>query len=112
MTEDGYGIEEGIEIAKALDGHVDLIHVSAGHHERPEVFTVTHPSIFMEDSCNAVYAAEVKKYVKTPVATVGAHCNPEIMEEIIASGQGGRHRNGKSDYGRPRPPCKGKTGQN
>ena len=25
---------------------------------------------------------------------------------------GGRHRNGKSDYGRPRPPCKGKTGQN
>ncbi len=87
VTEAGYDLDEGIEIAKALDGHVDLIHVSAGHHERPEVFTVTHPSIFMEDSCNAVYAAAVKKHVRTPVATVGAHCNPDILEEIIASGK-------------------------
>ncbi len=81
VTEEGYGIEEGIEIAKALDGHVDLIHVSAGHHERPEVFTVTHPSIFMEDSCNAVYAAEVKKYVKTPVATVGSTATRRLWKK-------------------------------
>ena len=83
----GYGIEEGIKFAKQLDGHCDLIHVSAGSHEVPEVFTVTHPSMFLPDGCNAIYAEEIKKHVKTPVATVGAHGNPEIMEELIASGK-------------------------
>jgi 2,4-dienoyl-CoA reductase-like NADH-dependent reductase (Old Yellow Enzyme family)/thioredoxin reductase len=87
VTPSGYDLDEGIAIAKMLDGHVDLIHVSAGHHERPEVFTVTHPSIFSEDSCNVKYAAAIKKHVKTPVATVGAHCDPDLLEEIIASGQ-------------------------
>ena len=87
VTPLGYDLDEGIAIAKMLDGHVDLIHVSAGHHERPEVFTVTHPSIFCEDSCNVKYAAAIKKHVKTPVASVGAHCDPELLEEIIASGQ-------------------------
>ena len=33
----GYGIDYGVEIAKALDGKVDLIHVSAGSHEDPRV---------------------------------------------------------------------------
>lgn len=83
----GYDLDEGIAIAKMLDGHVDLIHVSAGHHERREVFTVTHPGIFSADSCNIGYAAAIKKHVGTPVASVGAHCDPELLEEIIASGQ-------------------------
>ena len=87
VTPEGYDLDEGIQIAKMLDGHVDLIHVSAGHHENKEVFTVTHPGIFSEDSCNVTYAAEIKKHVKTPVATVGAHGNPELMEEIVASGK-------------------------
>lgn len=83
----GYGIDEGIAIAKQLDGHVDLIHVSAGSHEVEEVFTVTHPSMFMGDGCNVQYAAEIKKNIRTPVATVGALGDPELMEEIIASGK-------------------------
>ncbi|MBN1629972.1 MAG: FAD-dependent oxidoreductase [Thermoleophilia bacterium] len=85
--EGGYGIDEGIKIAKQLDGKVDLIHVSAGSHEVAEVFTVTHPSMFLPDGVNVVYAAEIKKHVKTPVATVGALNDPEFMEEIIASGK-------------------------
>ena len=83
----GYDIDEGVAIAKQLDGHVDLIHVSAGHHEVEEVFAVTHPSMFLEDGVNVKYAAEIRKYVKTPVATVGALTDPALMEEIIASGQ-------------------------
>ena len=83
----GFGIEEGIAIAKQLDGYVDLIHVSAGNHEVDEVFAVTHPSMFLEDGCNVQYAAEIKKYVKTPVAAIGALSDPELMEEIIASGK-------------------------
>jgi 2,4-dienoyl-CoA reductase-like NADH-dependent reductase (Old Yellow Enzyme family) len=53
-------IDEGIEFAKALDGRVDLIHVSAGHHQVPSEMIVTHPTMFMEDGCNAVYAREIK----------------------------------------------------
>ncbi len=85
--EGGYGIDEGIAIARQLDGKVDMIHVSAGSHEVAEVFTVTHPSMFLPDGANVVYAAEIKKHVKTPVATVGALGDPELMEEIIASGK-------------------------
>jgi NADPH-dependent 2,4-dienoyl-CoA reductase/sulfur reductase-like enzyme len=83
----GYGLDEGVKIAMALDGKVDLIHASAGHHEVHDAFVVTHPSMFLPDGCNAYLAAEIKKHVKTPVATVGAFTEPELMEETIASGR-------------------------
>lgn len=84
----GYNIEYGIDIAHQLEGHADLIHVSTGSHEVPDVFTVTHPSMFLADGCNVKYAAEIKKHIKdTPIATVGALSDPEQLEEIIASGQ-------------------------
>lgn len=83
----GYDISYGIELAKQLDGHADLLHVSVGCHERPEVFTITHPSMFLPDGANVKYAAEIKKHVKTPVGTVGALNHPQQMDEIIASGQ-------------------------
>ncbi|MPW26465.1 NAD(P)-binding protein [Alkalibaculum sp. M08DMB] len=83
----GYDLDDGIAIAKQLDGHVNLIHVSAGNHEIEEVFAVTHPSMFLSDGCNVKYAAEIKKHVKTPVATIGALNDPQLMEEIIASGK-------------------------
>ena len=85
--EGGFGIDETVQIAMQLDGKVDLIHASAGIHERPEVFTVTHPSIFVPDGPNVQYAAEFKKHIKTPVGVVGALNDPEFMEEIIASGK-------------------------
>ena len=83
----GYDLDYGVEIAKRLDGHLDLIHVSAGCHEVDEVFTVTHPNMFLDDGVNVKYAAEIKKHVRTPVATVGSLSDPEMMEEIIASGK-------------------------
>ena len=83
----GFGIDEGIAIAKQLDGLVDLIHVSAGNHEVEEVFAVTHPSMFLDDGCNVHLAAEIKNHVKTPVAAIGALSDPALMEEIIASGK-------------------------
>ncbi len=87
LDEGGYTIEEGIEIAKMLDGKIDLIHVSVGVHENPEVFAITHPSMFVPEGCNVKFAAEVKKHVKTPVATVGGLNDIDQMEEIIASGK-------------------------
>lgn len=87
LTKDGYGLDEGIAMAKAIDGKVDIIHVSAGVHEDPDVFVLTHPSMFVEHGCNVYLAAEIKKHVKTPVATLGGLNDPDMMEEIIASGQ-------------------------
>ena len=83
----GYDLDEGIAIARMLDGKADIIHVSAGHHESQYATTITHPGMFQEDGCNVKYAAEIKKHVKAPVATVGALVEPAFMEEIIASGQ-------------------------
>ncbi|MDO4311834.1 MAG: NAD(P)/FAD-dependent oxidoreductase [Eubacteriales bacterium] len=83
----GYTIEDGIAFAKQIEDYCDLIHVSAGNHEVEEVFCVTTPNMFMPDGVNVKYAAEIKKHVKTPVATVGSLDDPELMEEIIASGK-------------------------
>jgi NADPH-dependent 2,4-dienoyl-CoA reductase/sulfur reductase-like enzyme len=66
---------------------VDLIHVSAGHHEVPEVYTVTHPSLFLTEGANLEYAVAIKKEVETPVATVGAFSDPEFMEATLESGK-------------------------
>lgn len=87
LTKGGYGIDEGIAMAKILDGKVDIIHVSAGVHEDPDVFVLTHPSMFVEHGCNVYLAAEIKKHVNTPVATLGGLNDPDMMEEIIASGK-------------------------
>ena len=83
----GWDTAYGVRIAQALDGKVDLLHISAGSHEVPEVFTVTHPSMFLPDGVNVKYAAEIKKHVKTPVATVGALSDPDYLEQIIAFGE-------------------------
>ena len=83
----GYDIEEGIKFSKQIEEHTDLLHVSAGSHEVHEVFTVTHPNMFLPDGCNVQYAAEIKKHVKCAVATVGALSDPDLMEDIVASGK-------------------------
>ena len=88
IFEGGYDIGYGVEIARALDGHYDLINVSVGAHEAPSVFTVTHPNMFLEDGVNVKYAAEVKKAVRqSKVAAVGALAEPELMEDVLASGK-------------------------
>ena len=71
VYEGGYGIDYGCRIAEAIDGLVDLIHVSAGSHEDARVFTVT-PIDVPEDGVNVKYAAEIKTRQEDQVAAVGA----------------------------------------
>ena len=80
----GYGQEEGVEIAKMLDGKVDLIHVSAGTQQEEFSAVLMHPGAFQEDMHNGYLAAEIKKHVKTPVMTVGAFNMPDAMEKYLA----------------------------
>ena len=43
--------------------------------------------MFVEHGYNVYLAEEIKKHVKTPVATLGGLNDPDMMEEIIASGK-------------------------
>ena len=83
-TEGGYGLETGIEIARALDGRVELIHVSAGTQLDEYSAVLMHPGVFQRHGENAALAAEIKKQVKTPVCTVGAFSEPDRMEAFLA----------------------------
>lgn len=86
--EGGYGLDTGIEIAKALDGKVDLIHVSAGTQQVDYSCVKMHPGPFENDMENLNLAAEIKKHVtKTPVLTVGAFNFPEQMEQVLEDGK-------------------------
>lgn len=85
LFEEGYDPEEGCRIAQQIEPYIDLLHVSAGTYQRG--FGDTHPSMFKEHGCNVYLAAEIKKHVKVPVATLGGLNSPEQMEEIIASGK-------------------------
>lgn len=85
LFEGGYTLEDGVKIAKQLESRIDLLHVSAGTYQRG--FGDTHPSMFKEHGCNVYLAAEIKKHVQVPVATIGGLNDPAQMEEIIASGK-------------------------
>lgn len=85
LFDEGYDLSEGIQIAKLIEDYVDLIHVSAGTYQKG--FGDTHPSMFKEHGCNVYLAAEIKKHVKKPVATLGGLNDPKQMEEIIATGK-------------------------
>ena len=85
FVDDGYGLDEGVRIAQMIEPYVDLIHVSAGTYQK--TFGITHPSMFTDHGRNVFLAAEIKKHVSKPVATIGGLNDPAQMEEIIASGK-------------------------
>lgn len=81
----GYGLDEGVKIAQAVEPYADLIHVSAGTYQK--TFGITHPSMFEDHGRNVYLAAEIKKHVAKPVAAIGGLTDPAMMEEIVASGK-------------------------
>jgi 2,4-dienoyl-CoA reductase-like NADH-dependent reductase (Old Yellow Enzyme family)/thioredoxin reductase len=87
FVEGGIGLEEGIMLAKLIEDKCDLINVSAGMHENLELYIRTHPTQFIDKGANVYLAEKIRKEVKVPVSTVGAIVDPEMMEEIIASGK-------------------------
>ena len=85
LFEGGYDLAEGCRIAQQIEPYINLLHVSAGTYQRG--FGDTHPSMFKEHGCNVYLAAEIKKHVSVPVATIGGLNDPAQMEEIIVSGK-------------------------
>ena len=85
LFEGGYDIDEGCRIAHALEDLVDLIHVSAGSYQFG--FFNTHLPMFAGHGANVYLAAEIKKHVSKPVATIGAINDPAQMEKILEEGK-------------------------
>jgi 2,4-dienoyl-CoA reductase-like NADH-dependent reductase (Old Yellow Enzyme family)/thioredoxin reductase len=80
-TPHGYGIEEGIKIAKAMKhAGVDVIHASLGTYE-------SHPAGVepggFKQGWRLYLAEEVKKNVDIPVITVGVIREPDFAEKIL-----------------------------
>lgn len=106
FTDKGLGLEDCIKVAQMIDDKVDLINVSCGNHEDPDMFCRTHPSAFYKRGVNVYLVAEIKKYVKTPVACVGSLNDPAQMEEIIAGGQADVVELGRASLADPYLPMK------
>lgn len=85
--EGGITLEESTKLAKLIESKCDIINVSAGIHENMELFIRTHPSQYIEKGANVHLAEAIRKEVSIPVSTVGAITDPDLIEEIIASGK-------------------------
>ena len=80
--------EEAAEFVTIIEDYIDIIHVSAGSYYTARHYTF--PGAYQPRDTNTHLAEAVKQKVKIPVATVGAHMDPLIMEEIL--------REGKADF--------------
>lgn len=85
-VEGGQTLEEGIEFAKLIQDHVDLIHVTSGFYQ-DHVNTKAFSSMFDKHGCNLDLAEAIKKNVHVPVVAVGGFNSPDQVEEAIASGK-------------------------
>lgn len=77
--------EEAGEFGAMIQDYVDIIHVSAGSYYTARQYTF--PGSYQSHDINTDLAAEMKKHVHIPVATVGAHKDPRIMEQILEEGK-------------------------
>ena len=110
FMEGGMKLEEVVELAKILDGKVDLIHVSAAtFHDRTAGLRM-FPSMFLTHGCNVYLAEAIKKAVKTPVTTLGGLNDPAHMEEILESGKADMVAMGRALLADPYLPDKARKG--
>ncbi len=109
----GITIEEGVEIAKLIDGKADLIQASGSNRLIPELQEYGPiPFVTLPLGYYVPFAQAIKNAgVKTPVAAIGAITSPEQAEEIIAQGKADFVYLGRALIADPDFPNKAKRGQ-
>lgn len=110
FTENGMRLEDTVELAKVLDGKVDLINVSVATFNDRTAGLRMFPGVFLPRGCNVYLAEAIKKAVKTPVNTVGALNDPAQMEEILESGKADMITLGRALLADPYLPEKARRG--
>ena len=111
-AEGGYGIEEAVEIAQALEEWgVDAIHVSVGGTAPitlvpPDTSPMARPEGWLTG-----YAATIKKRVSVPIIVVGEIRHPVFAEEVLAQGKADFIALGRQLLADPDWPAKAEAGR-
>jgi 2,4-dienoyl-CoA reductase-like NADH-dependent reductase (Old Yellow Enzyme family)/NADPH-dependent 2,4-dienoyl-CoA reductase/sulfur reductase-like enzyme len=79
--------DEGLEFARLIEDHVDLLHASCGTMGEMRLIPYIHPAYFLPQGKNVHFAARLKQAVSRPVTAVGAVMDLELAEKIVESGQ-------------------------
>jgi len=88
LTPGGLSVPEAIEFIKMIEDKIDIVQCSVGMRQNAFTRGIMHPSHFMPNGCNAYLAEEIKKSgVKCLVTAIGAINDPQVAEDILASGK-------------------------
>ena len=87
VSHEGLTIDEVVAACAALDGSLDYVNVIAGSSATLEGSVHIVPPMFIENAYVAPYAATVKAKVSCPVFVAGRINQPQIAEQVLASGQ-------------------------
>ena len=80
--EDGFTTQDACRMAKAIEGHVDLmqVHAPTEWQAHPMSFEPHHPNLWMAEAIK-------KSGAKIPVVTIGGYQDPDEIEALLAAGK-------------------------
>ena len=112
LDPNGFELEEAIAFTKMIEDKIDLIHVSLGTRSNSATRKHNKPFSFMPPAPH-VYLAEAfkKSGIKLPVVTVAAIMEPEMMEDILASGKADAIAIARAQIADPELPNKARAGR-
>jgi 2,4-dienoyl-CoA reductase-like NADH-dependent reductase (Old Yellow Enzyme family)/thioredoxin reductase len=87
LVEGGMTAEETIRFVKLIEDKIDLLHVSAGILADPKVIPHMIQPTYWPHEYNVHYAADFKKALKVPIATVGSITTMDEADRIIEEGK-------------------------
>ena len=82
----GYSLDEACEMFGILSRHIDILHISAGRYYDP-VETRMMSCSYQPHGCNVDAAAAIKQHCECAVAVVGGFNDPDMCEDVVASGK-------------------------
>jgi len=87
-AEGGYGLDEAVQIARALDGWgVDAIHVSVGGTAPVALVPADASPMARPEGWLTAHADAIKRRVSVPVIVVGEIRHPDFAENVLAQGK-------------------------
>ena len=87
LVEGGMKPEETIKFVKLIEDKIDLLHVSAGILADPKVIPHMIQPTYWPHEYNVHYAADFKKALNVPIATVGSIADMAAADRIVAEGK-------------------------
>lgn len=87
LVDGGITIEQVIETIKLFEPYVDIVQCSVGRIKEFPTTGFTMPTQYTSHGCNTYLAGQIKPHVNVIIETVGAINEPEMAEELVASGK-------------------------